>query len=99
MDLQDKSWFKRACLIFKCKTLQLGKGQGMPKYQNMYLGQAKGVMMMQWGGSSSEVVVIGCHYDTDLASYMYWVRPVEAMTVAFCIAEKHLQHKKRIMES
>ena len=47
------------------------KGQGMPKYQNLYLGKGGGKLKVKHGGSVG--IVTGCHYEPKLASYIYWL--------------------------
>ena len=54
------------------------KQQGMPKYQNMYLGangfgRGGSMHIKNSGKLNGAVEVKNCYYDTELASYVYWV--------------------------
>jgi hypothetical protein len=61
------------------------KPQGMPKYQNLYLGQGGGKVRVTQGG---EAIVTGCFYDPDLASYMYWL---DANGESVLVPEKYIK--------
>jgi len=47
------------------------KAQGMPKYQNLYLGKGGGKLRVKNGGGVA--VVRNCYYEPKLGSYMYWL--------------------------
>lgn len=77
-------WLDKIKLFFK--------QQGMPKYQNMYLGKNFGVgcamRIKNSGELNGTVVVKNCYYDCSLASYMYWVC---ANGVMVPVPEKNLE--------
>ncbi len=68
------------------KFANLFKAQGMPKYQNLYLGDGCSNIMISY---SNEIVSVkGCHYSSSLASYVYWV---EANGVSVPVPERYLK--------
>ncbi len=68
------------------KLKQFTKGQGMPKYQNMYLGKERGRMQVKNG--VGVVKLVNAYYDPVLASYIYWV---DANGVMVTIPECNLE--------
>ena len=53
------------------KLKALFRGQGMPKYQNLYLGNGSGKLQVINGGGIG--VVKNCYYEPKLGSYIYWL--------------------------
>ncbi len=47
------------------------RSQGMPKYQNLYLGKGDGKLRVIYGGDIG--IVKNCYYEPKLGSYMYWL--------------------------
>lgn len=72
-------------IIDKLKVLLL-KGQGMPLYQNLYLGDGGGKLQVKNGGGIG--IVKNCYYDPALASYIYWL---DANGVMVTVPEKNLE--------
>lgn len=68
------------------KFVNIFKAQGMPKYQNLYLGEGNGNIAIKYSGEI--VIVKGCHYSPSLASYIYWV---EANGVDIPVPESYLE--------
>lgn len=62
------------------------KVQGMPKYQNLYLGSIGGKLQVKHGGGIG--IVKDCYYDQSLASYIYWI---DANGIMVTVPEKNLE--------
>ena len=78
--IYQRSWYK---------LKQFTKGQGMPKYQNIYLGKERGKMRVKCGGGV--VTLVNAYYDMDLASYIYWA---DANGIMVVIPECNLEEIK-----
>ena len=68
------------------KLTNIFKAQGMPKYQNLYIGGGGGKVRVKNGGGV--VVLLNCYYESNLASYVYWC---DANGVMVLIAERNLE--------
>lgn len=68
------------------KLKNIFKGQGMPKYQNLYLGNGRGKLRVKNGGGIG--IVKNCYYDPKLASYIYWL---DANGIMVTVPERNLE--------
>jgi hypothetical protein len=60
--------------------------QGLPKYQNLYLGNGGGKLRVKNGGGIG--IVKNCYYEPKLGSYIYWI---EANGVMVTVPECNLE--------
>ena len=89
----NKNDYISPLLVLMDKIKASFRAQGMPKWQNIYLGKGDGEMRIKGGGGI--VVLKNCYYEPRLGCYMYWV---EVGGVGVTVPECNLIEIQKIKE-